>query len=171
MEFKVAQALHQSERAALVPFEEVKIKRRGQRSPERVRLPLFPSYVFVQLDTARLNSEFYALKRLPVRNEKGHVADGVIRGLLSRSRDRFDPMALTDEDAEFVRSLSERGWQTAKRIVSPFQPGAKVKVAEGVFQGFPAEIDSVTRKKIKAKLQIFGSMRVVEFDPSQLEVA
>jgi transcription antitermination factor NusG len=160
MEFKVAQSLHQSERAALVPFEEQKIQRRGKRSPERVRIPLYTSYVFVQLETRSLNEEFYKLKAI----------DGV-RGLISQTRHEFAPLRLSDEHVEFIRTLSESGWQTARRQLSPFTPGAKVKIMDGPFQGFSAKIDTVTRKKVHAMLQLFGSMRVVEFDPNQLAVA
>ena len=170
MEFKVAQALHQSERPALVPFEEV-IRNKTKRFKERVRIPLYPSYVFVQLETKKIREEYHSLKKFEVRDDNGRIIDGVVRGLLSRRRDEFAPLALTGSDVELVRSLSEIGWKTAMRQLSPFQPGAKVKIIDGPFQGHPAKIDTVTRKKVSAMLQLFGSMRVVEFDPNQLAVA
>jgi transcription antitermination factor NusG len=173
LEFKVAQALHQSERPALVPFEEIKINpKKGRRHAERVRVPLYPSYVFVQLDARQIDDEFYKLKNLKVRDEDGdRLIEGGVRGLLSRSRDKFIPLVLTERDSELIRSLSESGWTEATRKISPFTPGARVKIIDGPFQGFPAKIDEVTRKKVRAMLQVFGSMRVVEFDPNQLAVA
>jgi transcription antitermination factor NusG len=160
IEFEVARMLRQSERPALVPFELQKIPQRGKRHPKKVRVPLYPSYVFVQLETRKINQEFYTLRQI----------DGV-KGILSRSRTDFKPVVLTETDAEFIKSLSETGWRQSIKQLSPFQPGAKVKIIDGPFMGFPAKVSTVARKKIDVMLHLFGSMRVVSMEADQLAVA
>jgi len=163
IEFAVGLALHQREYAAMVPFEEKSIKRRGRRNLEKKKFPLFTRYVFVQLPRNRVREEFHALK----------LVEGV-QGLISASRLEFRPLALNLEQIAFVKALSEGGWSggaTKTTLHKAFQPGTNVKIIDGPFAGFAAKVDSVTRKQINVMLEMFGRMNIVGHEPQQLAVA
>lgn len=162
LEFSVMHALHQSERAAMVPFEEKAIKRKGKRFLEKKRFPLFPRYVFVQLPVGRLRSEFHALKGV----------DGV-QGLISASRLEFRPLALNPEQVATITRLSTEGFNGATEVNlhRAFQPGTTVKILQGPFMGRPAIVDSVTRKAVNVMLEMFSSTHVIPISAEQLAVA
>lgn len=164
VEFDVAKRLNQLERATMVPFEVKAIKRKGRRYLEKVRFPLFTRYVFVQLPTNSVRREYHVLKSV----------EGS-QGLISASRGEvFIPLKLDESQVSFIRTLSESGWgrgATAVALHKAFQPGMDVKPLDGPFMGLPGKIDSLTRKRIKVMMQLFGSQRILEFGPEQLAVA
>ena len=162
IEFDVMLRLNQLERQAMVPFEEKSIKRKGRRYNEKVKFPLYPRYVFVQLPTYNLQAEHHILKTI----------DGV-QGLISPSRREFAPYRLPDEVVGYVKHLSEEGSNrtTETNLHKAFQVGAPVAIVKGPFAGLPAKVDSIDRKRINVMLQFLGTMRVIPHDAHQLAVA
>ncbi len=162
LEFEVMLRLTQMERAAMVPFEQKSIKRKGRRYNEKVKFPLYPRYVFVQLPTYNLMAEHHIVKTI----------DGV-QGLISPSRREFAPYRLPDEAVSYVKHLSEEGSDrtTETNLHKAFQVGASVTIVKGPFAGFPAKVESIDRKRINVMLMMFGSMRVIPTDAHQLAVA
>lgn len=176
VEFDVATALNQSERATLVPFEEKAIKRRGRRFLERVQFPLYPRYVFVQLPVARAEVEHHRMKALEVRRErngKSWVIEGAIQGLISPTRARFLPYRLDDEVVGFVRGLSSEGWSGSTKTVlhKSFQVGDMVRIINGPFAGQGAVIDGVKKDRIALMLKMFGAMHTIDVSPSVVAAA
>ena len=164
LEFQVMHAINQREHPAMVPYEDKKLRKRGQREWKTERYPLFPCYVFAGFashleanDTRRIINEHAERmgKRPPVLGLVGFGGR---------------PATLSDHEAAFLRTLSiDRA--TDINFHKAIKPGTKINILDGAFAGHPAVVDSVTKRGVKAMLRLFNSMQLVEISSSALEAA
>ena len=162
IEFSVLHAITQRERPAMVPFEEDWIVRRGRKT--QVKVPFFPCYVFVGL---RHQDEFHWLKAEVNDAAERSGKRPPLQCLIGYGR---QPATLTQNQADFVRTFS-RETPTEISLRKSFRQGSKIVVTDGPFRGFKGTVDSVTRKSVKAMLEIFGTMRPVEIENAGVEAA
>jgi transcription antitermination factor NusG len=165
MERKVRDALSDAGLTVYVPLEKYRLPRaRSWRSRTR---PLIPGYIFAslqddeQLDLARSN---HAVRDVMARDGKplGVPALSIAALILAEASGEFDqtwnaPAPLKDK---------RRGRRPSKA----WQKGQRVKVTEGPFAGFPAEIMSADRAdRIETLVMIFGRATPVTLDEDMLE--
>ncbi len=146
IEFHVLHRITQREHPAMLPFEVVMEKRHGKRRPVPKNYALFPRYVFAGL--ADIKRDYWELK----------AAIPEIQGIVSRSRDDWSPLVLTQADVSFVASLVDRASvATEVNLHKALAVGKNVEVSIG---GSIQEtrIDSITKRGIKALLRVLGDM-------------
>jgi len=138
-----------------VPTEQVKSRRADGREMKRER-PLFPGYVFLQLeltpDVERLCSE--APKVI------GFVKSG------------NDLQSFTDEEIAAIEAGKEERRQAGARDV-PFSVGDRVRIVEGLFAPFSGAVEDVSadKKRLKVTVGIFGRPIPVELAFDQVELS
>jgi len=138
-----------------VPTEQVKFRRADGRETKRDR-PLFPGYVFLQLeltpDVVRLCSD--APKVI------GFVKSG------------NDLQSFTDEEIAAIEEGKEERRQAGVRDV-PFSVGDRVRIVEGLFAPFSGAVEDVSadKKRLKVTVGIFGRPVPVELAFDQVELA
>jgi transcriptional antiterminator NusG len=139
----------------LVPTEKVYQIRNGKKvSKER---NFFPGYLLVE---ANLVGEVpHALKNVTnvlgfLGATKGGVPVPMRKSEINRILGKVDEMALTDEN-----------------ISIPFIVGEQVKVIDGPFNSFTAEIEGIDeqKKKLKLMVKIFGRITPLELNFMQVE--
>ena len=139
----------------LVPTEKVYQIRNGKKvSKER---NFFPGYLLVE---ANLVGEVpHALKNVTnvlgfLGATKGGVPVPMRQSEINRILGKVDEMALTDEN-----------------ISIPFIVGEQVKVIDGPFNSFTAEIEGIDeqKKKLKLMVKIFGRITPLELNFMQVE--
>ena len=139
----------------LVPTEKVYQIRNGKKvSKER---NFFPGYILIE---ANLIGEVpHALKNITnvlgfLGATKGGVPVPMRRNEINKILGRVDEMALTDEHVNI-----------------PFIVGESVKVIDGPFNSFHAEIEAIDeqKKKLKLMVKIFGRKTPLELNFMQVE--
>ena len=139
----------------LVPTEKIYQIRNGKKiSKER---NFFPGYLLVE---ANLVGEVpHALKNVTnvlgfLGATKGGVPVPMRKSEINRILGKVDEMALTDEN-----------------ISIPFVVGETVKVIDGPFNSFNAEIEGIDeqKKKLKLMVKIFGRITPLELNFMQVE--
>ena len=139
----------------LIPTEKVYQIRNGKKvSKER---NFFPGYVLVE---ANLVGEVpHALRKVPgvlgfLGATKGGVPVPMRQNEINRILGRVDEMALVDENVSI-----------------PFVIGETVKVIDGPFNSFHAEIEGIDeqRKKLRLMVKIFGRKTPLELNFMQVE--
>lgn len=166
VEYHVLHAVTQREHPALVPSFKEQVIRRGVK--RQVKRPWFPFYVFVGAHSV---SEAWWLKQSinQLATDMGKLRPPIV-GLLGYSGERL--ATLTDDNLVFLKELAEKGLPKVDlRTVSVFVPGKKIKVTEGPFRGFSGVVDSVTRDKVKALVEIFGRYTPIEFESDGVKAA
>ncbi len=139
----------------LVPTEKVYQIRNGKKvSKER---NFFPGYILIE---ANLVGEVpHALKNITnvlgfLGASKGGVPVPMRQNEINKILGRVDEMALTDENVNI-----------------PFIVGESVKVIDGPFNSFHAEIEAIDeqKKKLKLMVKIFGRKTPLELNFMQVE--
>jgi transcription antitermination factor NusG len=165
MERRVRDALSDAGLTVYVPVEKYRLpKARSWKSRTR---PLIPGYIFANLqsdehlDLARAN---HAVRDVMARDGKplGVPALSIAALILAEASGEFDqtwnaPAPLRDK---------RRGRRPSKA----WQKGQRVKVMEGPFASFPAEIVAADRAdRIEVLVTIFGRATPVTLDEDMLE--
>jgi transcriptional antiterminator RfaH len=122
-------------------------RRRHARKTEMVSRPLFPRYMFVQLDVASqgwhaIRSTFGVAGLVGGENGPQPVQDGIVESLL----------AARGEDGYF-RAAASRA----------FRPGAAIRVVEGIFASASGFFESMSdNERVSVLLELLGRrVRVV----------
>lgn len=157
-EFTVLHRLNQEEHPAMLPYETVWERKPGKRHPVERKYALFPTYVFAGLND--IASDYERLRdKIPE-----------IKGILSRNRD-WSPFVLPARDVEFIANrLKDSAKMTEVDLHKALKPGKIVEITIGG-QIQTTKIDAVTKKGVKAMLQMFGGMHVVEVPFSSVRAA
>lgn len=106
---------------------------------KKVETPLIPSYVFVNLDEKDRAKVF--------------AVPGVVRYLYWLGK----PAVITDAEIAALKRSLERTIQ--KYEVQQYQPGDKIMIPSGPFQGKEAEVTEIQDKKVHLVLEGLG-MRI-----------
>lgn len=137
----------------LVPTEEVVEMRGGQkRKSER---KFFPGYVLVQME---LNDDSWHLVKETPR----------VMGFIGGKADK--PAPITEREANAILQRVQDGVEKP-RPKTLFEVGEVVRVIEGPFNDFNANVESVDyeRSRLQVAVQIFGRSTPVELEFGQVE--
>ena len=165
LEFTVLHALNQKERPALVPFEEKWVKRPGTKLRHAKKFALFPRYVFAGFKSmGDYQQTCFLINREAADRGKLPPILGAVRF------GGAEPAKLSPTDVSFLRDLSAPR-PTQINLHRALQPGGKVQILEGPFNGFTAQLDTVSRKNVTVMLKMFNSMQVVRLPVAAVEAA
>jgi transcription antitermination factor NusG len=139
-EKKVTERLEQLGFTVYCPLVEV-IKQWSDRK-KKVQEPLLPSYVFVRLEEK-------------MRDQVFQVA-GVVRYLYWLGK----PAIVRDSEIETLQSWLLNGNQ--KLQVQPLQPGSKITLTEGLFNGMEATVKEFRGRKVQLILESLGIVVIME---------
>ena len=139
----------------LVPTEKVYQIRNGKKvSKER---NFFPGYVLIEADL--VGEVPHTLRRVPgvlgfLSSKKGGIPVPMRKAEINRILGKVDEMAISVENVNI-----------------PFVVGEVVKVIDGPFNSFDAEIEAIDeqRKKLKLMVKIFGRKTPLELNFMQVE--
>jgi len=139
----------------LIPYEKIYVMRDGKKKIRERNY--FPGYVLVE---ANLVGEVpHVLKNVTnvlgfLGATKGGIPVPMRKSEINRILGKVDEMALTDEN-----------------INIPFIVGEAVKVIDGPFNSFNAEIEGIDeqKKKLKLMVKIFGRKTPLELNFMQVE--
>lgn len=134
---------------------------RGKPGRPIVTRPLFPRYVFAEVDHG---------------SDWGHVRHvrGVVDVVTNDGRPCRVPAALLQR---LWRAEAYGAFDYTKSAKDPFQPGEEVRIGAGTFSGFNAVIEryvakmrsATASKRVKVLLEFMGAMRELEIDVCDLE--
>lgn len=139
-EKKVAERLQQIGLTVYCP--EIEVVKQWSDRKKRIQKPLFPSYIFIQLDEAKRDQVF-------------QVA-GVIRYLFWLGK----PAIVRDEEIETLKSWLSSSYQ--KLEVNRLQLGARITLEEGMFKGNVAIVKEHRGKKVQLILESLGIIVIME---------
>ena len=139
----------------LVPTEKVYQIRNGKKvSKDR---NFFPGYVLIEADL--VGEVPHTLRRVPgvlgfLSSKKGGIPVPMRKAEINRILGKVDEMAISVENVNI-----------------PFVVGEVVKVIDGPFNSFDAEIEAIDeqRKKLKLMVKIFGRKTPLELNFMQVE--
>ena len=143
----------------IVPMKEVaEVKDGKRRVSER---PSYPGYILVQTAcqlSAEAESEDTRQSWNVVRETPG------VMGFLGASGSA--PSAISDEEVQNILELSTDEEQSQPIAEVDYAIGDKVKVIEGPFNGFPAEIKRIDteRQRLDLMISIFGRTTPIEIE-------
>lgn len=157
-EFRAERRITQSGFSAMLPYEVVYEKRKGNPVPRPSRVALFSRYVFAGLQS--IEADYDRLRNgVP---DLGIPGIPEIQGIVCRSRDAWSPLILSPADMKFIANLVERtAGATEVNIHKSLAVGRNVWVGIG---GTTQEstIDAISKDKVRVMLQMFGSMHSCE---------
>ena len=160
LEFQVLHALHQLEYQAMLPFETRCIPLPRNRGWDQVKYPLFPRYVMVALPDYR---EFPYIQAKINKDAEIKGKSPPVMGLLGPAG---MPGKLKAKEVEFIRGLSTEG-----AIETGIQVGSQIEIVKGPWSGRSSRVDSLTRKGVKALIDVLGSWRLVEIAMTDIRAA
>lgn len=141
---------------AFLPLIEVVRRYRGQRVA--LLEPLFPGYVFVEVERFLIDTgEFNTVRWTPG-----------VHSILSMGD---TPVPVPDEAIEAMQArVRDLGFIRPRQC---FSPRARVRIKSGPLEGLEAVFDRfVSRsRRVRVLMMLLGSLRVVEVDASDLESA
>lgn len=139
----------------LVPMEKVPQVRNGKKiNKEKV---FFPGYVMIK---ANLSGEVpHIIKNL----------SGVI-GFLGETKGG-DPVPMRKSEVSRMLGRVDEVSESVEAIFIPYEVGESVKIIDGAFAGFTADIESVNqeKRKLEVMVKIFNRKSPLELDYTQVE--
>lgn len=139
----------------LVYLPRIKILKRLGGRQQVLFEPLFPRYLFFQPVSA-------AHSIGPVRSTLGVTA--IVRF-------GQEPAVLRPETLNGIREFETRRNLAREQDISPFQPGGRARVADGLFAGLEGLISSVSQNRVIILMQILGAQTRVSLSHHQLLAA
>lgn len=148
----------------LVPTEEVVEMRNGQK--RRSDRKFYPGYVLVQIETAidgrtiTINDECWHLVRETPK----------VMGFIGGTKER--PLPISAKEADAILQRVQDGIEKPKPKIL-FEVGELVRVIDGPFNDFNAQVDEVNYEKsrLKVAVLIFGRSTPVDLEFAQVEKA
>ena len=144
----------------LVPSEKVAEIQNGAKRVSEMRM--FPGYIFAEIvlddDGALPEDVWYTVNETPG-----------ISGFVSQ--DRLLPQQMEPDEIErIIENIKEREEKPRPKIL--FEIGQKVRIKEGSFENYEAEIEDVFHDKglLKLKVSIFGRFTTVEIEFGKVEL-
>jgi len=134
-----------------LPLAQVRRRRKGRTV--RVVDPIFPRYLFINLsdktdDWGPIRSTIGVSSLVRFGQLPAKIPDNLIEGLRAR------------EDSDGIQKIPEQG----------FKPGDKVRIAEGIMEGFEAIFHSQkSNERVILLLKIAENTTKIEIESSQIE--
>jgi len=126
------------------------------RGREQVRLePMFPRYIFFQPHSP-------ARSIAPVRSTLG------VSGLV---RFGLEPAVVRPETLRSIRDFEIHRNNANDKDLSPFQPGRRIRVADGPLMGLEGLISAVSDERVVVLMQLLGEDTRVSLSRHQLRLA
>lgn len=148
----------------LVPTEEVVEMRNGQK--RRSDRKFYPGYVLVQIETAIEG------RTITINDECWHLVRETpkVMGFIGGTKER--PLPITAKEADAILQRVQDGIEKPKPKIL-FEVGELVRVIDGPFNDFNAQVDEVNYEKsrLKVAVLIFGRSTPVDLDFTQVEKA
>jgi transcriptional antiterminator RfaH len=138
-EQKVAQQLEQLGFTVYLPLK-TEIRQWSDRK-KKVVVPLFSSYVFIQIEESKRADVF--------------IIDGILNYVFWLNK----PALIRDEEMELMRHTI--GQPHNEVLVAALQPGEMVELQQGVFKGQKALIDQVSNTKLHLYLPSIGVKLII----------
>ena len=130
----------------------IKLLKRVRRRQQMQQEPLFPRYLFVQPGSAT-NSV------APVRSTTGVTA---------LVRFGQEPAVMRPEVLDSIRVFEIRRNEAHEEAISPFQPGARICVADGPLAGMEGLVSDVSHERVVVLMQLLGQETRVRLSHHQL---
>ncbi|RUO26291.1 transcription/translation regulatory transformer protein RfaH [Aliidiomarina minuta] len=136
----------------LTCYPTLNVEKRVAGKRKIVAEPLFPNYLFIQLDPEQAN--FNALRS--TRGVNGFVRFG------------GKPTKVPDKVIQHLQSLEDTGQEQV--VESMFKPGKPVEITEGPFAGLPAVYQlRKSEDRCLILLEMMGKQQQLEINESQLK--
>ncbi|MBT9550662.1 MAG: transcriptional activator RfaH [Hydrogenophaga sp.] len=119
-----------------------------------VHEPMFPRYVFFRPGSAR----------------QGVSAARSTRGVSTLVSFGSGPAAIEQSLVDTIRGIEQEREQADLKAVSPFQPGARVRMRGQGMKGLVGLVLSVTNQRVTMLLDILGRQQLVDVDHAMLEL-
>ncbi len=123
--------------------------------------PLFPRYLFVQMDEGE--DDFYPITKTP----------GITRivKMTEREDGYLYPTIIPDEIIEGLKALEdEQGIHSNYQV--DYQKGDRVRVVKGIFKDLSAEIATISGiQRVGVLIEMMGSFKNIELDYRDIEPA
>jgi transcriptional antiterminator RfaH len=133
----------------------IKILKRSRGRQQAQQEPMFPRYIFVQPGSA-------AHSIAPVRSTLG---------VTSIVRFGQEPAVMRPAILKSIRDFEVRRNEASDQDISPFQPGERVRVADGPLIGLEGLISDVSQDRVVVLMQLLGQDTRVSLSYHQLLVA
>lgn len=133
----------------------IKILKRSRGRQQAQQEPMFPRYIFVQP-----GSDAHSIA--PVRSTLGVTA--IVR--FGQEPAVMRPAILTS-----IRDFEARRNEARDQDISPFQPGERVRVADGLLTGLEGLISDVSQDRVVVLMQLLGQDTRVSLSCHQLLIA
>ncbi|MCX7712760.1 MAG: transcription termination/antitermination protein NusG [Chthoniobacterales bacterium] len=145
----------------LVPTERVQEIKRGKRSESTRKF--FPGYIIVNMHLLDENDE-------PIEKTWHFLRE--TNGVIGFAGNREKPTPMSKIEVEAILHQTEKSDESIKPKVQ-FEPGDKVKVADGPFENQTGVVEEVDpeRGKLRVSVNIFGRDTPVELEYWQVEKA
>ena len=158
-EFRAERRIMQSNFPAMLPYEVVYEKRKGNPVPRPSRVALFSRYIFCGLQS--VEKDYDRLRNgVP---DLGIAGIPEIQGIVCRSRDAWSPLILSAADVNFIANLVERtAGATEVNIHKSLAVGRSVWVSVGGGITQESTIDAISKDKVRVMLAMFNGFHSVE---------
>jgi transcriptional antiterminator RfaH len=133
----------------------IKILKRSRGRQQAQQEPMFPRYIFVQP-----GSDAHSIA--PVRSTLG---------VTSIVRFGQEPAVMRPAILKSIRDFEARRNEASDQDISPFQPGERVRVADGPLTGLEGLISDVSQDRVIVLMQLLGQDTRVSLSYHQLLVA
>ena len=137
-----------------VYLPKIKLLKRIRRRQEVKQEPLFPRYLFVRPESA-------ATSIAPVRSTLGVTA---------LVRFGQEPAVMRPEVLESIRAFETDRNAAPKEVLSPFQPGVHICVADGPLAGLEGLVSDVSHERVVILMQLLGQDTRVSLSHHQLQL-
>jgi transcriptional antiterminator RfaH len=139
----------------MVYMPRIKILKRSRGRQQAQQEPMFPRYIFVQP-----GSDAHSIA--PVRSTLG---------VTSIVRFGQEPAVMRPAILKSIRDFEARRNEASDQDISPFQPGERVRVADGPLTGLEGLISDVSQDRVVVLMQLLGQDTRVSLSYHQLLVA
>jgi transcriptional antiterminator RfaH len=138
-----------------VYLPQIKVLKRSRGRQRAQQEPMFPRYIFVQPGS---NAQSIA----PVRSTLG---------VTSIVRFGQEPAVVRPAIMKGIREFEARRNEASDQDISPFQPGERVRVADGPLTGLEGLISDVSQDRVVVLMQLLGQDTRVSLSYDRLLVA
>jgi transcriptional antiterminator RfaH len=139
----------------VVYLPRIKILKRIRGQQQAQQEPLFPRYLFLQPGST-------AQSIAPVRSSLG---------VTTLVRFGQEPAVIRPETLNTIREFETRRNQAPDKDISPFQPGERIRVAEGPLSGMEGLISDVSQERVIVLMTLLGQDTRVSISHHRLLLA
>ena len=133
----------------------IKVLKRIRNRQQARQEPMFPRYLFFRPGSAEHSIA-------PVRSTMGVMA--IVRF-------GQEPAVMRSQALECIREFETRRNEAREEVISPFQPGERIRVVAGPLAGMEGLISDVSHERVVVLMQLLGQGTRVSLSHHQLLVS